>query len=119
LVARKADRGEVVFADQAIATVAGRGKIVLDLFVPFDEARDVRPGQVASVRVDGVARDFPGRVVRVHDAVRLAPTDVVTGRIHLSRTVQVELEIQDSSGVLKAGMPADAVVRPMSEGASL
>lgn len=117
LVARRADRGEVVFANQSIAAVAPKETIVLDLFVPFDEARDVSPGQVATVRVDGVALGFAGRVRRVHDAVCLAPTDVVTQRIHLSRTVQVEVEVTDPSGVLKAGMPADAVVRPTSEGA--
>lgn len=115
LVARKADSGEIVFANQAIATVAPKGTIVLDLYVPFDEARGVRPGRTATVRVDGVAREFTGRVRRVHEVVRFAPTDVVTRQIHLSRTVQVELEVEDDSGVLKGGMPADAVVRPTSK----
>jgi HlyD family secretion protein len=117
LSARKAERGQLVFANQAVATIAPKGKLVLDLFVGYDEVRDVRVGQIATVRVDGVARDFAGRVRRVHDAVRFAPTNAVTPRIHLSRTVQVEVEVTDPSGVLKAGMPADAVVQPMSEGA--
>lgn len=116
LATRKAERGQLVFANQAIADVAPKGTLVLDLFVPFDEARDLRAGQIATVRVDGVVRDFPGRVRRVDDVVLFAPTDVVAQEIHLLRTVQVEVEVTDPTGVLKAGMPADAVVRPMSEG---
>jgi multidrug resistance efflux pump len=110
LVSQEAQAGQLLFARQAIAFVAPAGKLKLDLFVPLDQVRAIQPGDAALVRVDGVARAFRGRVKVIADQVDFVPTSAASAETHLERTVRVELDVDDPSGVLKPGMAADATV---------
>ncbi|HZN11099.1 MAG TPA: efflux RND transporter periplasmic adaptor subunit [Blastocatellia bacterium] len=97
--------GEYVTPATKIATVLRVNPLKLLLQVPEFESGRVRPGQSVVARVSAFAdRDFDGRVTVINPALDPA-----------SRTVTVEVRLDNSSNLLRPGMFATArIVQPSS-----
>jgi RND family efflux transporter MFP subunit len=97
--------GEYVTPTSKIATVLRVNPIKLMLQVPEFEAARVRPGQSVSARVTAFAdREFTGRVRVLNPALD-----------QNSRTVTVEVGLDNDSNLLRPGMFATArIIQPSS-----
>ncbi len=103
-------RGEVAAPATTVLTVADLGKVTLVVYVPENRIGQVRLGQAVQVTVDSFpGRTFSGRVTRIGDEPEFTPRNVATKEERLNTFYAVEVCLPNAEGLLKAGMPADAV----------
>ncbi|RJQ52547.1 MAG: HlyD family efflux transporter periplasmic adaptor subunit [Actinobacteria bacterium] len=104
-----AQAGELAFSNQPLVTISRPGSARLLLYLPPDEVRMVRRGQEADVSIDTFSnRSFPGRVDLIGSTVEFAPSNTATERMYFSDVQAVTLLVDNTDGILKDGMPADA-----------
>jgi len=100
---RTADLGEYVSPQQKVVTIVRTNPLRIRIDIPEQAIPEVRVGQSVSITTSAWPdRNFSGRVARI------APNVSAT-----SRTLTVEAEIENSSGVLKPGQ--FATVRILQE----
>ena len=99
IMRRQASLGEYLPVNAPIVTLVRQNPLRLRLEVPERAAARVRVGQKVDVRLQGVAAVQTGRVVRLSPAIEAQ-----------SRSLLVEGEIPNGSGVLRPGSFAEAVI---------
>lgn len=101
---RPAQPGERVGVDTRIVEIVDLSAVELEALVPPAEAAELRPGQTARLRVEGLAEPVPARVVRIAPAAQAA-----------SRAVPVYLRLEPASATqqqgLRQGLFAQGTVR--------
>jgi RND family efflux transporter MFP subunit len=90
---RPADLGEYVSTSSKVATIVRTNPLRVRIDIPEQSVSTIAPGQGVSVSVSSYPdRAFSGRVARI------SPNVTAT-----SRTLTVEAEVENSSGLLKPG----------------
>lgn len=108
---QNAQEGEVIFTNQSLLVITDNTKVTLTLYLPQDQAESVKKGQKATVTIDSYSnRVFTSTVTGVADIVEFAPTNLSTDRTHLAHTQWISLEVSNTHGIFKDGMPADAKI---------
>lgn len=102
--------GEVAAPAATILTLADLSEVSLDVYVPENRIGWVRLGQAVQVTVDSFpGRTFAGRVSRIGDEPEYTPQNVATAEGRLNTFYVVEIRLPNPEGLLKPGMPADAL----------
>jgi RND family efflux transporter MFP subunit len=96
---RQASIGEYLAPGAPVATLVRIHPLRLRLAVPEREAAAVRVGQPVQVTVEGDATQYSGRVARVSPAIQ-----------EQNRTLTIEAEIPNESGILRPGSFARASI---------
>lgn len=96
---RRASVGEFLAAGAPIAMLVRIHPLRLQLAIPERAAADVRVGQDVRVNVDGDSGVYTGRVVRLSPSIQ-----------EQNRTLTVEAEVPNPSGVLRPGSFARAEI---------
>lgn len=113
VLALDAKAGEVVQAGAAVLILGDLAHLTIRVYVPEDRLGDVRLGQMADLTVDAFpGQVFPAKVVYISDKAEYTPQNVQTQERRKATVFAVELEILDTTGRLKPGMPADVTFRP-------
>jgi HlyD family secretion protein len=88
--------------------------VTLEAYVPENRIGQVQLGQPVQVTVDSFpGRTFDGRVARIGDEPEFTPRNVATAEERLNTFYAVEIQLPNPGGLLKPGMPADAIfVKP-------
>ena len=103
-------RGEVAAPATTILTVADLGEVTLVIYVPENRIGQVRLGQAVQVTVDSFpGQTFSGRVTRIGNKPEFTPRNVATKEERLNTFYAVEVRLPNAEGLLKPGMPADAI----------
>jgi membrane fusion protein, multidrug efflux system len=110
VVERNADLGEYVSPQQKVATIVRTNPVRIRIDIPEQAIPEVHVGQSVSMSTSAWPdKNFSGRIARI------AP-NVTTN----SRTLTVEAEIENSSGVLKPGQFATVrILQPRPQAAVL
>jgi HlyD family secretion protein len=103
---RHVEPGEVVAGGSPVVTVADTRRPTVDVFVPQAALAGIRPGTVASVRTDAVARALRGRVELVSPRTEFTPRFLFSERERPNLVVRVRVRIDDPDQRLHAGVPA-------------
>lgn len=104
--------GEVATAGTPLLTVTDMRHAKLVIYVPTNQIGQVQVGQKAAVAVDAYpGRTFVGTVVRIADQAEFTPKNVQTQEERVRTVFAVELRLEDEEGLLRPGMPAEAVLR--------
>jgi len=111
---RNANRGEVVGPGTPVYTLGDPTRLWIRVYVGAPLLPRVRLGAHASVHVNGVAREFSGRVVEIATRAEFTPRAALTEEERSNLVFGVKVAIDPSGGVLKPGLPAD--VRIQTEG---
>jgi HlyD family secretion protein len=113
VLTRTAERGERVEAGTPLFTLVDLDRLYVKIYVPEPSIGKVALGQEARVYVDAYpGRAFPARVSRVSQEAEFTPKNVETREERVKLVFAVEVALgENPGGVLKPGMPADAVVR--------
>ncbi len=112
VLARLVEVGDLVSPGAPVLTVADLQRPYLRVFVPEADLGRVRLGQRVEVRVDAFPRrTFTGRVVEIANRAEYTPGNVQTREERTKLVFAVKIAVVNPGGVLKPGLPADAVIR--------
>jgi len=101
--------GELAAPAATILNVADLSILTLTVYVPEDRLGEVMLGQEVQVVVDSFpGQVFTGQVSSISDSPEFTPRNVATQEERLNTVYGVEIELDNASGLLKPGMPADA-----------
>jgi multidrug resistance efflux pump len=108
---RNAEPGEVVTPGFPIVRIADLARVWLRVYVPEPQIGRVKTGQRAAVSVDAFpGRTFPGVVTEIAERPEYTPKNVQTRDERAKLVFGVKVEVENTGGELKPGMPADAVI---------
>jgi len=113
VMVRTIERGEWVQPGTPLYTLVDLGQLYLKIYVPEPDIGKIVLGRQARVYVDAFpGRFFPAHVSKVASEAEFTPKNVETREERVKLVFAVELALDGNpDGVLKPGMPADAVVR--------
>jgi HlyD family secretion protein len=107
VLARHVEPGEVLAAGVPAVSLGDPARPWIRVFVPAPAVAAIRVGQTARVRVEGVpGRTFEGRVVSIATRAEFTPRVALTEQERADLLFGVKLELRDTTGTLKAGLPA-------------
>lgn len=110
------EEGEYLTPGTPLFTLADLSQVYLTIFVPEPQLGRISLGQQAEISVDGMPeRSFTGEVSRIAEEAEFTPKNVQTQEARAQLVYAVEIRIENSEGVFKIGMPADASISPGAE----
>ncbi|NIU76274.1 MAG: HlyD family efflux transporter periplasmic adaptor subunit [Gammaproteobacteria bacterium] len=105
-------QGEIAAPGYPIMAIRESGNARLQVYLPLDSAERVQTGDSARVFVDAYPdRSFPGTVETVASEAEFTPRDVHMPDERATLVYEVAIRVEDPSGMLKDGFPADAWIR--------
>lgn len=105
---RNIEPGEVVQPGVTLMSLYQLDQMNITVFVPEDRYGRIRLGQRAIVTVDSFPQEtFTATVIRVADQAEYTPRNVQTDEGRRTTVFAIELVLEDPTGRLKPGMPAD------------
>jgi len=107
-----AHAGETALPGATLLTISDLSQVRLVIYVAETQIGHVYAGQPVDVTVDAYPeRVFHGRVMRVATEAEFTPRNVQTKDERVNTVFAVKIELDNAEGILKPGMPADAIVR--------
>lgn len=118
IVTHKAvEAGELVTPGATLVTLTELDSVHVMLYLTELEVGRVRLGDAADVEIDAFpGRPFPGRVTYISPEAEFTPKNVQTKEDRVKLVFGIKVEIENREGLLKPGLPADAVLRVATEG---
>lgn len=108
ILARAADPGEVLAPGAPALTLADLGALTITVYLAEDRYGEVDLGNRVEIVVDSLPGEvFDGHVVRIADRAEFTPRNVQTETGRRSTVFALQIAVDDPSGRLKPGMPAD------------
>ncbi len=101
--------GEIINAGSTVYLITDNSRIFLKVYLKEKEVFKVKINDQARIRVDGIDREFPARVSYISDVAEFTPRNVYTKDERVKLVFMVKLIIENSDGLLKPGLPADAL----------
>jgi len=112
ILTRNVEPGEFVQPGAIALTMADLNNITITVYIPEDRYGQITLGQQAQVAVDSFPSEtFTGEVIHIADEAEFTPRNVQTTEGRSSTVYAIKLEVTDSEGKLKIGMPADVSFR--------
>ena len=76
---------------------------------PETKSDTVKLGQKMIIKIDSMPNEkFEGKVVFISDKAEFTPKQIYTTEERVKLVYKVKIEITDTKGILKPGIPADA-----------
>ncbi len=113
IVTHKAvEAGELVTAGQTVVTISELDSVYVMIYVTDRDLGRVRLGGAAEVTIDSFPdRPFPGKITYISPEAEFTPKNVQTKEDRVKLVFGVKVEIENKDGLLKPGLPADALIR--------
>lgn len=106
------EAGELLFPGKPIVVLVDLNRPYLRVYLPERDIGKVKLGDPARVYVDSFpGRPFEAAVTEVANKAEFTPKDVHMPDERVTLVYSVKLEITNPEGILKPGMPADALIR--------
>jgi HlyD family secretion protein len=109
LTTRVAEPGEVLAPGSTIAVLTDLARPWLTVWIDEPNLSQVTLGQTAVVSVDGSDRIFEGTISFISPVAEFTPKNVQTPDERAKLVFRVKLQLENSDGIFKPGMPADAL----------
>jgi HlyD family secretion protein len=103
--------GETANPGVPIVTLLDPRDLWLRAYVAETDIGRVRIGQAATITVDShPGRGFAGTIIEIASEAEFTPKNVQTKKERVNLVFRVKIGVANADGVLKPGMPADAVL---------
>ncbi len=107
VLSRNAEPGEMLSAGESVVTLGQTGAAYTRVYVPTRQLPWVREGQLATAHLDGFPdRPFRGRIVAISPSAEFTPRIALTEKERADLVFGVKVALEDTTGMLKAGLPA-------------
>jgi HlyD family secretion protein len=113
IVTHKAvEPGELVSPGATLVTLAELDSVYVMIFVTENELGRIRLGGPAEIKIDSFPdKIFEGKITYISPEAEFTPKNVQTKQDRVKLVFGVKVEIANREGLLKPGLPADAVIR--------
>jgi HlyD family secretion protein len=112
VLARHAEPGEVLGAGEPALTVGEVRRPWIRVYVSALDLPKIRVGSPAAAALDAFpGREFAGRVVAINDKAEFTPRIALTEEERADLVFGVKVALDDTTGVLKPGLPATVRIR--------
>ena len=102
--------GEVVTAGAQVITLSIPDTLTITVYVPEDQIGSISLDQMATLTVDSFPEAlYTARVIQIADKAEFTPRNTSTVEGRKTTVFALKLKVEDASGLLKSGMPADIV----------
>jgi len=106
------EAGELVTPGATIVTLTDLDSVYVMIYITEKELGRVRLGDTAEIRIDAFPdRPFEGKITYISPEAEFTPKNVQTKEDRVKLVFGVKVEIENKDGLLKPGLPADAVLR--------
>jgi HlyD family secretion protein len=104
--------GDLISPGSAVMTVGDLVHPYVYVYVSETDLPKIKTGMRADVTIDGIpGRGFGGRITEISNTAEFTPEDVQTKEERIEYLVfRVKVQLTDTTGTLKPGLPADAVI---------
>jgi HlyD family secretion protein len=110
---RLVEPGEQLTPGTTMLVLADLRQVELEVFVSEPDLGRISLGQQVGVRIDGPPPNrFTGRIDYISSVAEFTPKNIQTRQERVKLVYGVKIRIQNPQGILKAGMPADAILQP-------
>ncbi|MEQ8235710.1 MAG: efflux RND transporter periplasmic adaptor subunit [Syntrophomonadaceae bacterium] len=109
VLTRNYEPGEYVAAGVALATIADLDHLWVKIYIPTDDLPSIQLGQQVAFTVSGDSTQYTGTVSHIATKGEFTPKTIQTKQERTNVVYEVKIEIDNVSGALKPGMPADVV----------
>jgi HlyD family secretion protein len=117
VLGRYVEPGEVMAAGQVAFTLGDATKPWVRVYLAAPAVPFVKVGQSARVTVDGIGdRSAPARVTTVATKAEFTPRVALTEKERADLLFGVKLDIQDTTGLFKPGLPATVTIDTTTAG---
>jgi HlyD family secretion protein len=108
ILTRAAEPGSVVNAGGVVLTMGDLNNLTITVYVPENRIGEVTLKETATVKVDSFPNEtFNATVTFIADQAEFTPRNVQTVEGRMDTVFAVKLTLDNASGKLKPGMPAD------------
>lgn len=105
------EAGEMVQAGAPVFSIGSPDKLWMRAYLPENRASDVKLGQKMLVSVTSIPNQkFNGVISFISDKAEFTPKQIRTSEERVKLVYRIKIDIEDTKGVLKPGIPADAVI---------
>jgi HlyD family secretion protein len=112
VLSHSAEAGDLLAAGAPVVTLIADNSLYLRVYVTETDLSRIKLGQHVDVTVDGLPqKTFDGVVVQIDDQAQFTPSNVQTKDQRAELVFGVKIDLHDTSGALKSGLPADASFR--------
>ena len=111
------EAGELVNPGSTVVTVSALDSVYVMVYLTEEEVGRVRLGDAVEVKIDALpdkafpGRAFPGKVTFISPEAEFTPKNVQTKEDRVKLVFGVKVVIGNREGLLKPGLPADALIR--------
>jgi HlyD family secretion protein len=117
ILARHAEPGEILAAGEAALTIGEVARPWVRIYVGQNALPLIHVGDSASARLDDFPKQrFAGRVVSINDKAEFTPRVALTEEERADLLFGVKIELRDTSGMLKAGLPVTVQLASAARG---
>lgn len=110
---RNIEPGETVTPGREVITISDLSRVELKIFVDETEIGKIKPGQQVDVKVDTFPdKTYKGFISFISPEGEFTPKIIQTKKERVKLVYLVKVSIDNPQFELKAGMPADAWLRP-------
>ncbi len=103
------EEGEVVAAGTPVFSIGNTEKIWLRAYLPETKIDAIKLGQKMIIKIDSMPNEkFEGKVVFISDKAEFTPKQIYTTEERVKLVYRIKIDITDTKGILKSGIPADA-----------
>ena len=112
ILTRDVEPGEVVNPGSVVISLSRLSDLTITVYVPEDRYGEVSLGQTATVTVDSFpGQTFMATVSYISGQAEFTPRNVQTAEGRKSTVFAIKLKLNDTTGKLKPGMPADVTFK--------
>ncbi|MBN2443204.1 MAG: efflux RND transporter periplasmic adaptor subunit [Spirochaetales bacterium] len=105
------ETGELVTPGRALFSLLETEKLSIMIYITEPEMGKVRLNQKAGIFIDSFPeREFRGSVTYISPEAEFTPKNIQTKEDRVKLVYGVKISIQSPEGILKPGMPADAIL---------
>ena len=112
VVSHNFEVGDLVQPGSAVLTVGDLAHPYVDVYVSETDLPHIKTGMHVGMTIDGLpGRTFTGTVTEISNTAEFTPENVQTKQQRIEYLVfRVKIQFSDTTGTLKPGLPADAVI---------
>lgn len=104
--------GEYLNPGSAIATIGDSNDCWVKIYISTEQLGLIKIDQKVDVKIDAYpGRVFLGTIKEISQKAEFTPRQSVTQRERANLVFYVKVKVDNSEGILKAGMPADVVIQ--------